>query len=65
MVRRHQQVERGVTNPLEVGEVDGFEAFYAHALPGAVRLAHLLTGSVSTGQDVAQDAMVRGPPALA
>lgn len=37
---------------------DAFEDFYERALPGAIRLGHLLTGSVSMGQDVAQDAMI-------
>ncbi len=36
----------------------GFDAFYADSLWGAARLAHLLTGSASVAQDIAQDAMV-------
>lgn len=35
-----------------------FDAFYEQTLPGAMRLGHLLTGSVSLGQEVAQDAMI-------
>lgn len=51
-------MERRPQRSVAVDDVDGFEAFYGRALPGALRLAHLLTGSVSVGQDVAQDAMV-------
>jgi len=36
----------------------GFDAFYADCLWGAARLAHLLTGSASEAQDIAQDAML-------
>jgi RNA polymerase sigma factor (sigma-70 family) len=41
----------------DASDDDEFEVFFQRALPGALRLAHLLTGSVSIGQDVAQDAM--------
>lgn len=36
----------------------GFDAFYVDGLWSAARLAHLLTGSASAAQDIAQDAMV-------
>lgn len=36
-----------------------FEDFYAAAWPGAVRLAHLLTGVASAAEDLAQEAFTR------
>ncbi|MCU1365312.1 MAG: polymerase, sigma-24 subunit, subfamily [Ilumatobacteraceae bacterium] len=36
----------------------GFDAFYSTRLARALRLAHLVTGSVAVGQEVAQDAFV-------
>lgn len=57
---RHQKVRPRSSRLANVSEEDpdAFEDFYERALPGAIRLAHLLTGSVSTGQDIAQDAML-------
>lgn len=39
-------------------EARGFDAFYVDSLSHAARLAHLLTGSASGAQDIAQEAMV-------
>lgn len=36
----------------------GFEEFYGTRRQGAIRLAHLITGSPTVGHDVAQDAFV-------
>ena len=40
----------------------GYVAFYRREYPGAVRLAGLLTGSASSSEDIAQEALmiVRG-----
>jgi len=45
-------------NP-EDGGTDPFVTFYRAEYPGAVRLAHALTGSTEAAEDVAQDAFGR------
>lgn len=51
-----------MTDPPDTERATAFDRFFAGEYPGAVRLAHLLTGSNAGAEDLAQDAFARVLP---
>jgi len=54
--------ERVVVPAPTVDEPGSFDDFYRRAWPGAVRLAHLLTGVDAVAEDLAQESFTRIEP---
>lgn len=53
------EAKLGVVDDGAAVSARGFDELYRTEWPGAVRLAHLLTGSAAAAEDLAQDAFVR------